>query len=334
MRTTQPPLNRSRPALSSTASGAPRPGEPVGDPLDDGAGEFVQSLARGLAVIEAFSGAEDGLTLADAARRTGLSRASVRRLLHTLESLGYARCDGRRFRLQPRVLRLGSSYLRSEGLSDAAQPHMVELVEAIHESCSAAVLDGSEIVYVARVPVRARLMSLSLGIGSRLPAALTSMGRVLLAGLDPAERAAVIGSGRLPGVEASGAAADAERLARELETVRRQGYALVDQELEPGLRSIAVPIVDGAGRTVAALNVGTHAARVTIERLRREILPPLRLCAQRIGDGLAGRSADPRDAADAGALRDPDVARADRADRAAAVAQPGRRRELRERSCR
>lgn len=352
MRTTEPPLNRSRPALSSPGTGAPLPGEPAGDPSDDGTGEFVQSLARGLAVIEAFSGVEDGLTLADAARRTGLSRASVRRLLHTLESLGYARCDGRRFRLQPRVLRLGSSYLRSEGLSDAAQPHMVELVEAIHESCSAAVLDGSEIVYVARVPVRARLMSLSLGIGSRLPAALTSMGRVLLAALDPADRLAVIGSVRLPGAETGGAGTDgavieADRLARELETVRRQGYALVDQELEPGLRSIAVPIVDGAGRTVAALNVGTHAARVTIDRLRREILPPLRLCARRIGDGLAGRSVVPRDAVDPGIRRQPHAdgaddrgdrgdraARADRADRAAPVARPGHGGEPRDRSCR
>ncbi len=293
-------MKRSRRALSSVADALPASRAPAGRSAAPAApgtasdaesddGDFVQSLARGLAVIEAFAGADDGLTLAEAARRTGFSRASVRRLLHTLESLGYARCDGRQFRLQPRVLRLGSSYLRSQGLPDVAQPHMVELVEQIHESCSAAVLDGPDIVYIARVPVRARLMTLSLGIGSRLPAAVTSMGRVLLAALEPAERAAAIAQATARAVgdgRDAPSRIDPRRLATELETVRRQGHALVDQELEPGLRSIAVPIVDGSGRTVAALNVGTHAARVTMDRLRREILPPLRVCAERISAAL------------------------------------------------
>jgi IclR family pca regulon transcriptional regulator len=286
MRTARPGLKPPRPSLSSA-----RPTAADARARDDegSSGEFVQSLSRGLAIIEAFGGAGDGLTLAEAARRTGVSRASARRLLHTLETLGYARSDGRRFALEPRVLQLGFSYLQSRGLWEAAQPHMVELVEAIHESCSAAVLDGAEIVYVARVPVRARLMSLSLGIGSRLPAAATSMGRVLLASLAPAERGRGIERVGPLASRADRPAIDVRALARELDIVARQGYALVDQELEPGLRSIAVPIIDGAGRTVAALNIGTHAARVTIDRLRREFLPPLRHCAERIGAALGKR---------------------------------------------
>ncbi|MGE0314683.1 MAG: IclR family transcriptional regulator C-terminal domain-containing protein [Lautropia sp.] len=247
---------------------------------------FVQSLARGLSVIEAFDGAERGLTVADAARRSGLTRASARRSLHTLVELGYAHFDGRAFALAPRVLKLGFSYLRSQGLWATAQAPMVELVETVHESCSVAVLDGLEIVYVARVPTRTRIMSISIGIGSRLPAATTSMGRVLLAGLPPAERRAALA--RMPRLARHTAhtIADAATLAAELEQVARQGYAIVDQELEPGLRSLAVPLTDATGRTIAALNVGTHAARVTIDRLRREILPALRRCAVRISQAM------------------------------------------------
>ncbi len=268
MNSASPPLSR------STAPDAPD------------SGTYVQSLARGLSVIEAFDGAERGLTLADAARRSGLSRASARRSLHTLVELGYASFDGRQFALAPRVLKLGFSYLRSQGLWSAAQTPMVELVEAVHESCSVAVLDGPEIVYVARVPTRARIMSISLGIGSRLPAAATSMGRVLLASLAPAERTSALA--RLHRLERYTAQtiADPARFDAELDQIARQGYAIVDQELEPGLRSLAVPLVDGAGRTVAALNVGTHAARVTIDRLRREILPALRRCAERISQAM------------------------------------------------
>ena len=164
------------------------------DPTDDDGsgwdapgGDFVQSRARGLAAIRAFDAAHPAQTLSDVARRAGLSRATARRVLHTLVGLGYADSDGRLFRLRPKVLELGFAYLHGTGLWGAAQPPMVELVERIHESCSAAVLDGDEIVYVARVPTRTRIMSITLGLGSRLPAHLTSMGRVLLAALPPAE---------------------------------------------------------------------------------------------------------------------------------------------------
>ena len=247
---------------------------------------YVQSFARGLSVIEAFEGSEHGLTLAEVARRTGLTRASARRSLLTLVELGYARLDGPRFVLGPRVLKLGFSYLRSQGLWATAQSPMVELVESIHESCSAAVLDGLEIVYVARVPTRSRIMSISLGVGSRLPAAATSMGRVLLAGLPASERRNALS--RLKRLERHTAQTitDLGVLANELDQIERQGFAIVDQELEPGLRSLAVPLFDPDRRTIAALNVGTHAARVTIERLRREILPELRQCARRIAAAM------------------------------------------------
>lgn len=261
--------------------------EPAGEDASNAATpEFIQSLARGLAIIEAFGEAGEGLTLAEAARRTGISRASARRSLHTLEALGYASCDGHRFRLTPRVLQLGFSYLRAGDLWSAAQEPMIELSETIQESCSAAVLDGGEIVYVARVPTRNRVMSVTLGIGSRLPAVATSMGRVLLASLPATERDRLLAQvAPRPGTAVMTGAA----LARELERVAAQGHALVDQELEPGLRSVAVPIRDARDRVIAALNVGTHAGRVSIERLRGEILPALLSCAGQIHAALGGR---------------------------------------------
>ncbi len=242
------------------------------DPTDDDGsgwdapgGDFVQSRARGLAAIRAFDAAHPAQTLSDVARRAGLSRATARRVLHTLVGLGYADSDGRLFRLRPKVLELGFAYLHGTGLWGAAQPPMVELVERIHESCSAAVLDGDEIVYVARVPTRTRIMSITLGLGSRLPAHLTSMGRVLLAALPPA---------------------DADALRRAIAKVRAQGFAILDQELEPGLRSVAVPVHGPGGAVVAALNVGTHASRVTLEDLKARILPALRETAESVSRAM------------------------------------------------
>lgn len=277
-----PEADLSRPARPD--DGSPEPGPP-----GDAGPEFIQSLARGLAIIEAFGQAGAGLTLAEAARRTGISRASARRSLHTLEALGYASCDGHQFRLTPRILQLGFSYLRSGDLWTATQAPMIELVETVHESCSAAVLDGTEIVYVARVPTQARVMSVTLGIGSRLPANLTSMGRVLLAALPAAERDRLLDqAGPLP-AHTEKTLTTREALLGELNRVADAGYALVDQELEPGLRSIAVPLRDAGDRVIAALNIGTHAGRVSIERLRDEILPALRYCAERIHEALGGR---------------------------------------------
>ncbi|MCZ8341376.1 MAG: helix-turn-helix domain-containing protein [Burkholderiaceae bacterium] len=238
-------------------------------------GDFVQSLARGLAAIRTFDAEHAAQTLSDVARRAGLSRAAARRVLHTLVELGYADGDGRLFRLRPKVLELGFAYLHGTGLWGAAQPPMVELVERIHESCSAAVLDGDDIVYVARVPTRMRIMSITLGLGSRLPAHLTSMGRVLLAALPPAEldaRLAALG-GLEPRTERT--LVDAHALRRAIAKVRAQGWAILDQELEPGLRSVAVPVHGPGGAVVAALNVGTHASRVTLEDLKGRILPAL-----------------------------------------------------------
>lgn len=269
------------PALTGTGL-AERPGQAPGP-------DFVQSLARGLAIIEAFGEVGEALTLAEAARRTGVSRATARRSLHTLETLGYVRCDGHRFSLAPRTLRLGFSYLQSGGLWQVAQPLMVEVVEAVHESCSAGVLDGSDVVYVARVPTQARVMSVTLGVGSRLPAIATSMGRVLIAHLAGPDRQALLTRIGKPEAHTDQTRTEPGDLARELDRIFDQGYAIVDQELEAGLRSIAVPILDAAGRAVAALNVGTHAGRTSIERLEQVFLPALRHCAGRIHEALGGR---------------------------------------------
>ena len=280
-----------RPGARATASRsavtARRP-PPGGSPAAQQAqSDFVRALAKGLAVIEAFDARSPSMTLSEVARKTGLSRGTARRLLHTLVELGYAGFDGKHFGLQPRALNLGFAYLHSRSLWQLGQPYMVELVERVHESCSIAVLDGSEIVYVARVPTAARIMSINLGIGTRLPAFATSMGRVLLAGL-PAEEVKQLleQASPLPKYTPK-TISDPGVLLREIDLVRRQGWALVDQELETGLRSIAAPIVDGGTRVVAALNIGTHASRWPIQKLTQEVLPLLKQTAASIS-GLVG----------------------------------------------
>lgn len=226
---------------------------------------FVQSLARGLAVVRALSAPGPGRTLADVARTTGLSRAAARRFLLTLAELGYVRNDGRLFSLTPRVLELGYAYLSALGLPEIATPHLEALVDEVHESSSVSVLDGDDIVYVARVPTR-RIMRLAINVGTRLPARVTSMGRVLLAYHPPEDLA--------------------DELRPLLERVRRQGWAIVDQELEPGLRSVAAPIRDRSGAVVAAVNVSTQPSRTTLDAVRRTLLPPLLRTADAIGREL------------------------------------------------
>ena len=249
--------------------------------------DFVRALAKGLAVIEAFDARSPSMTLSEVAKKTGLPRGTARRLLLTLTELGYAGFDGKHFSLQPRALNLGFAYLHSRSLWQLGQPCMVELVERVHESCSIAVLDGSEIVYVARVPTAARIMSINLGIGTRLPAFATSMGRVLLAGLAVEEVKRLLEQvSPLPKYTPK-TISDPAALLREIDLVRRQGWALVDQELETGLRSIAAPIVDSSGRVVAALNIGTHASRWPIQKLTQEVLPLLKQTATSIS-GLVG----------------------------------------------
>jgi IclR family pca regulon transcriptional regulator len=250
-------------------------------------GEFVQSLERGLAVIGAFSGERPSMTLAEVARETGLTRATARRLLFTLQALGYASSDGKRFSLTPRVLDIGYAYLSSLDLADIAQPEMEALVDATHESSSAAVLDGHEIVYVVRVPTK-RIMTVSLGLGSRLPAHATSMGRVLLADLAPERLDDHLPAEPWPGLTPR-TITDRPSLLAELDRVRRQGWALVDQELEDGVRSIAAPLRDRTGRAVAALNVSSHAGRISLDVLCDDFLPRLVATAARISDRLARR---------------------------------------------
>lgn len=241
--------------------------------------EFVQSLQRGLAVIRTFDAEHRALRLSEVAERAGLTRAAARRFLLTLVELGYVRRAEDRFSLGPRVLELGYGYLSGLGIADVAQSHMERLVGELNESSSISVLDGTEIVYVVRVPTR-RIMTVTLAVGSRLPAYATSMGRVLLAELEPQqleEHLARIEVRKLTPHTLGGRAA----LRRELSRVRRQGFALVDQELEEGLRSVALPIRYGSGE-VAAVNVSAHASRVGMEELTSRYLHAARAAATRI----------------------------------------------------
>ncbi|MQA15392.1 MAG: helix-turn-helix domain-containing protein [Pseudonocardiaceae bacterium] len=239
----------------------------------DRAGHYVQSLERGLAVIRAFGADRPALTLSDVARATGLTRAAARRFLLTLAELGYVRTDGRLFSLTPRVLELGYSYLSGQTLPQVAQPHLERLSRTVHESTSVSVLDGGDIVYVARVPT-ARIMSVAIAIGTRFPAYATSMGRVLLAGLPPADLDCYLASVR-PEPLTNRTVRDAAALRAELDVVRLQGWAVVDQELEDGLRAVAAAITDRSGCTVAAVNVSLHAARSSADSVRRDTLPAL-----------------------------------------------------------
>ena len=258
------------------------------EPLALRGAHFVQSLERGLAVIRAFSAERPQLTLSEVARATGLDRAAARRFLLTLADLGYVHSDGRSFMLAPRVLELGYAYLSSISLPEVAEPHMERLVADVHESSSVSVLDGDDIVYVARVPV-SRIMTVSINVGTRFPAYATSMGHVLLAALPDAELDARLAGMRLePLTPRSKTTPEALRAA--LRRVRAQGWALVDQELEEGLRSVAAPIRDRRGEVVAAINVSAHAGRRTIDWMRRELLPRLLATADRIEAdlGMAG----------------------------------------------
>jgi IclR family pca regulon transcriptional regulator len=249
--------------------------------------DFVQSLERGLAVLRSFDAEHPTLTLSDVARLTGLTRATARRLLLTFEQLGYMSYDGKLFQLTPKVLDLGYAYLSSVQIGEIAQPAMEALSEKVHESVSASVLDGHEIVYVARVPTK-RIMTIALALGSRLPAASTSMGRVLLADLtDDDVRALLATAPPRPLTERT--ITDAVTLLEALVEVRRQGWALVDQELEDGVRSVAAPLRDRRGRAVAAINVSTHAGRVSLKELRSDVLPHLLDTASEISDRLRRR---------------------------------------------
>lgn len=235
--------------------------------------EHVQSLERGLAVIRCFGRDTSALTLSEVATATGLSRATARRFLHTLESLGYCSTDGRTWSLRPRVLDLGYSYLASMPMWDVVQDHLERLVQSVRESSSASVLDGDDILYTVRVPTR-RIMSIALEVGTRLPAYATAMGRVLLAALDEDAFDAYLGRVTLLPITPR-TVSDVDTLREIIGTVRRQGYCLLDQELESGVRSIAAPVHDRNGGVLAACNVSAHASRCTLDELRRDVLSQL-----------------------------------------------------------
>jgi IclR family pca regulon transcriptional regulator len=258
--------------------------------------DFVQSLQRGPTVIRSFAADEPSLTLSEVANATGLARAAARRFLLTLVDLGYVRLEGRMFQLSPRVLELGRAYLSSLQLPALAMPHLGALVDGVHESATIAVLDDADIVYVAHVPAN-RIMSISIDVGTRDPAYATSLGRVLLASLPPDELAGYLETAELEPIGPR-TLADRVALGKELAKVARQGYALVDQELEEGLRAVAVAIHDADGRVVAALNLAVHASRWTIDAIRRELLPKLVETAGSIEAGLAGPSISEREPAD------------------------------------
>lgn len=244
--------------------------------------DFIQSLERGLSVINSFSRETPSQTLSEVAERTGLTRATSRRILLTLAELGYVQQRGRSFALTPKVLDLGYSFLSSFHVVELAQPSLERLVDQVHESSSMSVLDGSEIVYVARVPTK-RIMTIALALGSRLPAYPTSMGRVLLSGLDDEELDRYLAETKLEKLTPH-TTDDPAELRRVILQTREQGFALVDQELEEGVRSVAAPIRNGRDKVIAAINVSGHASRVDIARMLEEFKPRLLEAASEIED--------------------------------------------------
>lgn len=248
-------------------------------------GQYIQSLARGLAVIRTFGFDDPEMTLSEIARRADLTRASARRSLLTLVGLGYVRADGREYSLTAKVLDLGFSYLSALSLPEIAQPHLEELAYTTKESASASVLDGTDVVYVARVPTR-RIMSVRINIGTRFPAYATSMGRVLLASFTPEELETYLSNVSYTRLTSRGMSTK-ESLLSELVEVREQGWSIIDQELEDGLRSVAAPITHSSGKTIAAINVSTTTAYHSVESIRDNLLPPLQLAARRISEDLS-----------------------------------------------
>ncbi|GGM03539.1 IclR family transcriptional regulator [Pseudomonas asuensis] len=251
----------------------------TGDP------NFMTSLARGLAVIHAFQERKRHLTIAQISHRTEIPRAAVRRCLHTLMKLGYVTTDGRTYSLLPKVLTLGHAYLSSTPMALTAQPILDRLSEQLHEACSVATLEGDEVLYIARSATPLRLISVDLSVGSRLPAYCTSMGRILLAALDDAALQEYFERADLQ-IKTSRTLHTREKLLPCLEQIRQQGWCVVDQELEVGLRSLAVPVLDASGQVMAAMNVGTHASRITRQELERRFLPLLLKGSQELSSKL------------------------------------------------
>lgn len=249
--------------------------ETAGDP------NFMASLARGLAVIQAFSQQRRLMSTSQISQKTGIPRAAVRRCLYTLNKLGFVSSDdGRNFCLRPKILSIGHTYLGSMPLAKAAQPVLKHVSHTLNESSSIAILDGDDILYIAREST-SRIMTIDLDIGSRLPAACTSMGRAMLSLQPQAELDAFLGRTKLVQYTAS-TISTTPALALELGKIKQQGYAIIDQELEIGLRSIAVPIVDDNGTAAAAINVGAQASRISLADMQNRFLPVLKEAAQEL----------------------------------------------------
>ena len=253
--------------------------------IEEQDGDFVQSLERGLSVIRVFDADHANLSLSEVAAATGLSRAAARRFLHTLVHLGYMHNNDGRFSLRPKILELGYAYLSSLTLPEVAMPHLEELVEEVRESSSVSELDGRDVVYLARVPTK-RIMTVTISVGTRFPAYATSMGRVLLAAQPDDWLDTYLSTVSLRGLTGH-TITKPGGLRQELRKIKARGWALVDQELEEGLRSLAAPIRDADGTVVAAVNVSTHAGRRSLESVVEDLLRPLLATAERIGRDLA-----------------------------------------------
>lgn len=252
----------------------------------DSSPDFIEAIARGLDVIKAFQPGRASMTLTQVATATDLARPTARRILLTLEQLGYVRADpGRGYSLTPRVLELGSAYVQSLGLWDVARPHMESLVAQTGESSSIAQLDGSDIVYVARVAVP-KIIALSVSVGTRFPALQTSLGKVLLAALPAEEVDRVLAEPSRSGVQPRWQP-DAREREQVLREVRARGWALTDEQLARGIRSVAAPLRNGSGRVVAAMNVTVHAAETSVQQLTEVHLPLLLQAASAISADFA-----------------------------------------------
>jgi IclR family pca regulon transcriptional regulator len=265
------PATQRPPALSPAREIAALNGDP----------NFMTSLARGLAVIKAFTEQRRKLTIAQISERTGIPRAAVRRCLYTLEKLGYVGGEAHAFELRPKMLALGHAYLSSTPLAVSAQPFLDKVGEAVNESCSLAILDGDEILYLAR-SLTSRIMSVTLNIGSRLPAYCTSIGYVLLAHLPEPELDAYLARVEFQPFTDRTITAPA-KLRATLAATRQAGYAIADQEMELGIRSVAVPVADTSGAVVGGINVIVQSARVSVRQMKTQFLPHLQSAARELG---------------------------------------------------
>ncbi|MDX1560304.1 MAG: IclR family transcriptional regulator C-terminal domain-containing protein [Marinobacter sp.] len=249
--------------------------------LKPGDRDYVGALASGLEVLQAFDGEHPRMTLSEVAARTEMDRAKARRFLLTLHALGFVKRLGRQFELTPRVLQLGYAYQASNQYRAVIQQYLEDITAELGESSSLAVLDGDDVVYVVRSAARHRLMAITLSVGTRLPAAYTSMGRVLLAQMSESEFAAFLERVRLERYTES-SIVDKAALRSAIDKAREQGYSVVDQELDSGLRSVAVPVFAGSGELLGAINISTNAARVDMETLMKTYLPRLRKAAEAV----------------------------------------------------